>query len=136
MMFESESRMMSYKVTIWIVVVGFPLHLFLTTMKVLGQADTILGCLLIGFAACNFWYMAANPAVFRVEDEFRNITKTGRNAIILPGVFRFVEMVALSNLPIEPLRWMPYADGLLCFLGALYLWRKISIVVRRNTPKQ
>jgi hypothetical protein len=135
-MCEPGSSKMSYKVTIWIVVVGLPLHLFLMTMKVLGQADTILGCLLIGFAACKFWYMAKNPAVFRVQDEFRNITAAGRNAIMLPGVFRFVELVALSNLPIEPLWWMPYADGLLCFLGALYLWRKISIVVRRNTPKQ
>ncbi|MEI7576569.1 MAG: hypothetical protein WCK51_06735 [Armatimonadota bacterium] len=135
MMLETEGRKMSYKVTIWIVVVGFPLHLFFGTMIVPGQADTILNCLLLGLAACNFWYMAKNPAVFRVEDEFRNITKTGRNAIVLPGVFRFVEMVTRSNLPAEDLRWMPYVDALLCFLGAIYLWRKIWLVNRRNTPK-
>ena len=129
-----DSRKMSYKVTIWIVVVGFPLHLFLATLGP-GPPDTILSCQLLGFAACNFYYMAANPSVFRVEDEFRNVTKTGRNAIILPGIFRFVELVSLSNLPVEPLRWMPYVDGLLCFLGALYLWRRISIVSRRNKLK-
>jgi hypothetical protein len=135
-MSKSENRKISYKVIIWIVVVGFPLHLFWMTIIGPGRPDTILYCLLLGFAACNFCYMARNPAVFKAEDEFREVTKTGRNAVIFAGLFRFIELVTLSSLPFEPLRWMPYADGSLCFMGALYLWRRISIVNRRNMPKQ